>query len=89
MTKVFVDQPLALPGSAKYLDGAATKMVLLVIKLAMLHIFVEILNLEGHPNCRTGSRVTAVLLNCWILPIVGASAVEGLRSKGLPVPNHL
>ena len=24
-------------------------------------IFLEILNLEGHPNCITGSRVTAIL----------------------------
>ena len=31
--------------------------------------FLEILNLEGHPNHITGSRVTAILLNVWILPI--------------------
>ena len=30
---------------------------------------------EGHLNRITGSRVTAVLLNGCILPIVGASAV--------------
>ena len=41
-------------------------------------------NLEGHLNPITGSRVTAVLLNGWILPIGGASAMEGLRSTGLP-----
>ena len=39
---------------------------------------------EGHPNRFTGSRVTAILLNGWILPIGEASAVEGLRSTGLP-----
>ena len=47
-------------------------------------IFVEILNLEGHPNRITGSRVTAILLNKWILPIGGASAVESVQSTGLP-----
>ena len=40
---------------------------------------IEILNPEGHPNCITGSKVTAILLNWWILPIGGASAVKGLR----------
>ena len=30
------------------------------------------LKLEGHPNRITGSRVTAILLNEWILPIAGA-----------------
>ena len=50
-------------------------------------IFEEILNLEGHLNCITGSRVTANLLNQGILPIGGASAVEGLLSAGLPPSN--
>ena len=27
----------------------------------------------------TGLKVTAIFLNLWILPIVGASAVKGLR----------
>ena len=34
----------------------------------------------------TGSRVTAILLNGWILPIGGALAVEGLLSTG-PAPS--
>ena len=42
------------------------------------------LNLEGHPNCITGSIVMEILLNVLFLPIDGASAVEGLRSTGLP-----
>ena len=42
-------------------------------------IFKEILNLEGHPNCVTGSKVMAIVLNWWILPIGAASAVKGLR----------
>ena len=50
----------------------------------MSKFFKEILNLKGHLNCITGSEVTAILLNGWILPIGGTSAVEGLRSTGLP-----
>ena len=52
----------------------------------MLQFFLEILNLEGHLNCITGSRITAILLNGWILPSGGASAVEGLLSTG-PTPS--
>ena len=46
--------------------------------------FLEILNLEGHPShyC-TGSGVLAILMNGGILPISGASAMEGLQSTGL------
>ena len=40
---------------------------------AFSHFFWKILNLEGHPNCITGSKVTAIWLNGWILPIGGAS----------------
>ena len=32
-----------------------------------------------HPNRITSSKVTAILLSWWILPIGGASAVKGLR----------
>ena len=42
------------------------------------------LNIEGHQNPINGSKVTAILLKGWILPIGGASAVEGLRSTWLP-----
>ena len=31
-------------------------------------------DLEGHSNCTTGSKVIAILLNGWILPIGGASS---------------
>ena len=41
------------------------------------------LNPEGHQNPISGSIVTAILMKGWILPIAGASAVEGLRSTGL------
>ena len=63
-------------------------MVLSVIKLTnQVTIILEILNLEGHPNRSTGSRVTSILLNGWILPI-GQSG-EGSRWRvcyqlGLP-----
>ena len=40
--------------------------------------------IDGITNRITGSRVTAILLNGWILPIGGASLLEGLRSMGLP-----
>ena len=43
----------------------------------MLHF---ILNLKGHQNPITSSRVMAILLNWLILPIGGGSAVEGLLS---------
>jgi hypothetical protein len=42
------------------------------------------LNPEGHQNPINGSKVTAILLMGWILPVGGASAVEGLQSMGLP-----
>ena len=32
-------------------------------------LFKDILNLEGHPNLSTSSRVTVTLLNGWILPV--------------------
>ena len=51
-------------------------------KINHITIYEEMLNLEGHQNCTTGSRITAILLNGWILPIGGASAVEGLLSTG-------
>ena len=53
-------------------------------KIDCVSILKEILNLDGHPNRNTGTEVTAILLNRWILPIGGASAVEGLRSTELP-----
>ena len=37
------------------------------------------LNPEGHQNPIIGSKVMAILLKGWILPIGGGSAGEGLR----------
>ena len=34
---------------------------------------------EGHQNPISGSKVTAISLKGWILPIGGASSAEGLR----------
>ena len=42
--------------------------------------------LERHLKRITGSSVTAILLNGWILHIGGASVVEGLVSTG-PTPS--
>ena len=43
--------------------------------------YVTILNLEKHPNCITGSKVRAVLLNGLILP-TGRVASGRLVSRG-------
>ena len=47
-------------------------------KIYYVTIFKGILNIKGHPNCNTGSKVTAILVNGWIFPIDGASGVKGL-----------
>ena len=39
-------------------------------KVYYVTIFREILNLEGHPNRITGSKVTAILVNGWICLLV-------------------
>ena len=35
--------------------------------------FSEILNLTGHQNSIIGSKVTAILLNRWVLPVGGVA----------------
>ena len=42
-------------------------------------------NPEWHQNCISGSKVTAILLKGWILPIGGASAVRVCDQRGYPV----
>ena len=37
-------------------------------------LFSEILNIEGHLNCCIGSKVTAILLNWWILSTGGVTS---------------
>ena len=39
-------------------------------KTNYIEIFSEILNLEGHQNLCIGSKVTAILMNGWILLLV-------------------
>ena len=52
-------------------------------KIDYFIVIKNFLNPEDHQNPITGSKVTAILLKGWILPLGGASAVEGLRSTGL------
>ena len=37
----------------------------------MSQFFLGVLNPEGHPNHMTDSKVTAILVNKWILPVGG------------------
>ena len=73
------------------LYGAATpKRLELALQVINYVIGIKtFLNPEGHQNRITGSKVTAILLKGWILPIGGASAVEGLQSTGLPRLVHI
>ena len=54
-------------------------------ELCLCHVILikTFLNPEGHQNRISGSKVTAILVKGWILPIGGASSVDGLRSTGL------
>ena len=49
-------------------------------KIDYVTLIKTFLNPEGHQNRISGSKVTAILVKGWILPIGGASSVEGLRS---------
>ena len=56
-------------------------------KIDYITILKEILNLEGHQNCITGSRVTAILLNGGIFPIEESGEANWWRvyfQRGLP-----
>ena len=48
-------------------------------KIDYVIVIKNFLNPEGHQNPISGSKVTAILLKGWILPIGGASSGEGLR----------
>ena len=52
-------------------------------KIDYVIVINKFLNPEGHQNPVNGSKVMAILMKGWILPIGGASTVEGLRSTGL------
>jgi hypothetical protein len=47
-------------------------------KIDYIIVIKNFLNPEGHQNRISGSKVTAILVKGWILPIGGASAGEGL-----------
>ena len=48
-----------------------------------IHLFFkDILNLKGHTNHITGSEVTAILLNGWILPIGSSFSGGGCAING-------
>ena len=53
-------------------------------KIDSVKVIKTSLNPGGLQNCISGSKVTSILLKGWILPIGGASSLEGLRSTGLP-----
>ena len=53
-------------------------------KIDYVIVIKTFLNPEGHQNRISGSKVTAILLKGWLLPMGGASAGKGLRSTGLP-----
>ena len=56
-------------------------------KINYVTILQGILDLKEQQNRMTGSRVnTTILVNGWILPIGGTSAVDGLLSEG-PTPS--
>ena len=42
-------------------------------------VIKSFLNLDGHQNSISVSKVMAILLKGWVLPIGGASSGEGLR----------
>ena len=50
-------------------------------KTNYIDIVSEILSLEGHRNLSIGLKVTAILMNGWILPTGGACIGKGLRQQ--------
>ena len=66
-------------------------------KTNYIDILSEILNLEGHLNRCIGSKVTAILLNGWILPTGGvasgrvcpAACAAGLYYDRFPLPLNI
>ena len=53
-------------------------------KIGYVIMIKNFLHPKGHQNPINGWKVLAILLKEWFFPIGGASAVEGLRSTGLP-----
>ena len=63
-------------------------------KMDWLMKSLEILNLKGHQNRIIGSKVTAILLNGWVMPIGGVVSEESAPAACpaalfLPSPQEL
>ena len=58
-------------------DGA------LVNKIDCANKLFDILNLEGHQNIISWSKITVLLLNWWILPIGGGKGVSAVCAVSL------
>ena len=59
-------------------------------KLDYVTMFLEILHLEGHSNHIAGSKITAIFLNGWILPIDGVASGPRLQpAAGLFLIYHI
>ena len=54
-------------------------------KIDYVIVIKTFLNPENHQNRMSGSKVTAILLKGWILPMGGASAVRVCDQQGYPV----
>ena len=50
------------------------EIVLQVIKQTLVKLILEVLNLKGHQNRNSSSKLTLILLNWWILPIGGVAS---------------
>ena len=55
-----------------------------VVTVVTVVTIVKVVTVVKVVTIVTVVTVTEVLLNGWVLPIGGASSVEGLRSTGLP-----
>ena len=51
-------------------------------KIDYFQEFLKTLNLKGHQNCTSGSKVTAILLNEWDLPIGGVASGRVCDQQG-------
>ena len=70
---------LFLPQPQLYGAASPKRLEIALPGIKKDYVIVTFLNPDGHQNRITGSKVTAILLKRWMLPIGGASAVEGLR----------
>ena len=57
-------------------------------KIDWVKKFEDILNLEGHLNRITGSKVRGILLNGWILPIGGVASGRVRACAWYNIPSY-